>query len=392
MLVTTRMRFIGVGAIGASAALTSVLVGAPRRTTDVIVLGAALAFGYVIDLRPTDRLPVPVGFAVAVVLVRAASLSEFLLVIAATTILGVAVRSDLTGPKERVLAWAGVAAAGVGCGLVFHGVSETGGRENGAPTLLITLGTAAIFELVVFDVIGVCRGEKLAPWRARGADLAIVSSGVLMSVGYAGISNKGSLGLWGPALFSVPLLAAWYSFELGDRTRRTFRQTVEALGVAPELGKLAPPGHVEHVARLSVAIARQLGVGEGHVADLETAAWLHHLGAVSLEVPDAGQPLDPAEVSRAGSEMLRASRTLGEAGDIIAAELEPDLARGQGADDLALSMGQILRVASAYDELTQGDETRSSAALAELLASKAAGFDSGALTALEHVLQATPYP
>ncbi len=389
--MTTRTRLIGVGAIGAGAALTSVLVGAPQRTTDVIVLGAALVLGYMIDLRPIDRLPVPLAFAVVVVLVRAASLSEFLLVIAATTILGVAVRSDLTGRKERALAWASVSAAGVGCGLVFHGVSEIGGHANAAPTLLIALGAAAVFELVVLDVIGVCRGESLASWRARGADLAVVSSGVLMAVGYAGISNKGSLGLWGPALFSIPLLAAWYSFELGDRTRRTFRQTVEALGVAPELGELAPNGHVEHVARLSVAIARQLGVGEGHVADLETAAWLHHLGAVSLEAPDAGQPLDPAQVSRAGSEMLRASRALGDAGDIIAAELEPERARRQGADDLSLPMGQILRVASAYDELTQGDESRSSAALAELLASRAAGFDSGVLTALEHVLQTTPH-
>ena len=354
--VTTRIRCIGVGAIGACAALTSVLVGAPQRTTDVIVLGAALVFGYVIDLRPTDRLPVPIGFAVVVVLVRAASLSEFLLIIAATTGLGVAVRSDLTGPKERVLAWAGVAAAGVGCGLVFHGVSEIGGRADAAPTLLIALGSAAVFELVVFDIVGACRGEKVASWRARGADLAVVSSGVLMAVGYGGISKQGSLGLWAPALFSVPLLAAWYSFELGDRTRRTFRQTVEALGVAPELGQLAPLGHVERVACLSVAIARQLGLGEGHVADLETAAWLHHLGAVSLDDPDAGQSLDAAEVSRAGSEMLRASRALEGAGDIIAAELEPDRARSQGADELALAMGQILRVASAYDELTQGDE------------------------------------
>jgi hypothetical protein len=236
----------------------------------------------------------------------------------------------------------------------------------------------------VADVIGVLRGQKPAPLRARGADVALVSSGILMATGYAGISGKGNLGLWGPALFSIPLLAAWYSFELGDRTRRAFRQTVEALGVAPELGGLARTGHSERVAALAVAIGRSLGLGDGQVDDLATAAWLHHLGAVCLDEPEVGGSLDPMDVAQAGAEMLRASRALSQAGDIVASA--PGSVDIQ-ADDIAPTreLGQVLRIASAYDELTQGDNTRGSSALDEL--KRSPGYDKRVVGALENVLR-----
>ena len=76
---------------------------------------------------------------------------------------------------------------------------------------------------------------------------------------------------------------------------------MQALGVAPELVGLVRPGHVERVATLSVSLGNDLGLSEADVDDLETAAWLHHLGAVSLDEPATGGHPDAADVARAGA-------------------------------------------------------------------------------------------
>ena len=51
------------------------------------------------------------------------------------------------------------------------------------------------------------------------------------------------MGLWGPAVFTIPLLAAWYSYEHLEVIRRTYDQTIRALGAAPELGGMVRDGH-----------------------------------------------------------------------------------------------------------------------------------------------------
>ena len=384
-VMSLRIRLAGLGLVGICAALLSVLTDAPQRTTDVIVLGAALVAGYLIELRPAERMPLPIGFAVAVVLVRAAPLGEYTLVVTLAAFAGVLLRPDLHGLKPRALTWVDYAVSGVACGIVFHAASGVGSRADSTLPLLLALGAAALTEIFVSDTIGAMRGRKPAPFRARGADLALVSSGILMATGYAGISGKGSLGLWGPALFSIPLIAAWYSLELGDRTRRTFRQTVQALGVAPELGGMTPAGHVERVADLAVGVAQNIGINEGHLDDLETAAWLHHLGAVCLDEPEAGGSLDPTEVARAGAEMLRASRALSDAGDILAADPGFLGAQVGGSKAQAQELGQILRIASEYDELTDGDDRRASSAIDAL--TRSAEYDGQVVQALADVVR-----
>jgi hypothetical protein len=253
--------------------------------------------------------------------------------------------------------------------------------------VLGALAGAAITQILVADLVVLAQTHRVAPVHARGADVALVTSGMLMAVGYAGISGQGRLGLWGPLLFAIPLFAAWYSFELLGRTRRTFRQTVRALGVAPELGGLVRPGHVERVAALAVDLGRDLGLLEDEIEDLETAAWLHHLGAVSLDEPATGEQPDATEVARAGAEMLRSSHALASAGDVVAAE--PDLHRppGESPQQPAALMGQILKVASAYDELTEGDNSHAPWAVEALFTGPAYVYDGRVLAALERVLK-----
>ena len=121
--------------------------------------------------------------------------------------------------------------------------------------------------------------------RGRLAWLAIASSGMFMAIGYRGVDGDGRVGIWGPLLFSTPLLAAWYAFERLDSATRSYRQTIEALAMAPELGGMVPPGHAERVAELALAMGEQLGLSGADVRDLEMAALLHHLGQVTLDDP-----------------------------------------------------------------------------------------------------------
>ncbi len=207
-----------------------------------------------------------------------------------------------------------------------------------------------------------------------------------MAVGYDGIGGEGRLGLWGPFLFSIPLLAAWYSFELLASTRRSFQQTVRALGVAPELGGLVRSGHVERVAEVAVAMGRELDVSVSELEHLETAALLHHLGVVCLDEPDPGAPHDAAAVARSGAAMLRASEALAPAGDIVAAEHLLHRPPGsEGAAPSALA-GQVLKVASAFDELTEGRPEHAAWAIEALYTGPGYVYDGRVLGALERVL------
>jgi response regulator RpfG family c-di-GMP phosphodiesterase len=153
------------------------------------------------------------------------------------------------------------------------------------------------------------------------------------------------------------------------------------------LGGLVREGHADRVADLAVSMGRALVVSPADLEDLQTAALLHHLGAVCLDETEDGSPLDPEEVALAGATMLRASDVLAPAGDIVAAE--PLLHRPQGVKGqppAALS-GMILKVASAYDELTEGDDQHAAWAVEALYTGPGYVYDGRVLAALERVLE-----
>ncbi|MFO7589645.1 MAG: hypothetical protein R6X23_01935 [Acidimicrobiia bacterium] len=366
----------------------AILAGAGRSVTDLIVLAVALVIGELFELRPLRRAPLPISFAVVVVLTRAADPRDFAICVAVACVVAVLLRPAPAPVLAKGLLllerFTEVAIAGV----TYHVVLDATREQSTEASVLLALAGASVSMVIVADLVTLVRSRRIAPLTARGADLALVTSGMLMAVGYAGIGRDGRLGLWGPLLFSIPLLAAWYSFELLASTRRNFRQTVEALGVAPELGGLVREGHVERVAALAVAIGRDLHLSESEVEHLETAALLHHLGAVCLDAPADGEVLDATAIATVGAEMLRTSDILAPAGDIVAAA--PLLHRvpgvpGQQKDALA---GQILKVASAFDELTEGQPEHAAWALEALYTGPLYVYDGRVVGALERVLDA----
>jgi hypothetical protein len=376
-----------VGALGAVLAIGAALFGCAAVISDLIILGTALVVGELFELRPANRAPLPLSFAVVVVLVRAADVEQFVAIVVAGFLVATIIRSEPRGLLGRSLLYFERLAEALAAGAVYHAVIDTSSGPDTRAVVLGALAAAAIVEILVADAVTFVRERRIAPFRARGADLALVTSGMLMAVGYGGIDGEGRLGLWGPLLFCIPLIAAWYSFELLASTRRSFRQTVRALGEAPELGGLVRAGHVDHVAELAVAMGEELDLPETDVAHLETAALLHHLGAVCLDEPDGEEPLDAGAVAEAGAVMLRGSEALAPAGDIVAAE--PSLHRTPGitsAPPSALA-GQILKVASAFDELTEGDPAHAAWALEALYTGPLYVYDGRVVGALERVLE-----
>jgi len=200
---------------------------------------------------------------------------------------------------------------------------------------------------------------------------------MLMAIGYRGVDGHGQVGLWGPLLFSTPLLAAWYAFERLASATRAYRQTIEALAMAPEFGGIVPPGHSQRVAALSSAMAGVLGVSPKDTSDLEMAALLHHLGQVTIDEPEDAHAIPPSQVANVTSAMLREIKPLAGAGDIVAGDADDPRRR------LAV---QVLRVASDYDDLTARDSNEADVAIETLRSAPGYVYDDKVLAALERVV------
>ncbi|MBM3659080.1 MAG: hypothetical protein FJW95_06195 [Actinobacteria bacterium] len=384
MSIRTKVAALALAA--AVVALAVEVAGGDPQVATLAVLAAGVAIGELVVLHPQGRAALPLSFAVFTVLVRAGSPVQVVVVVVAAELVASVLRAGPISVRTRAVLFAERCAEAFAAGAVYNLVTTLGRNREELGVVVLALTLAAIAPVVVADLVAYARHREIAPFRARSADLAIVTSGILMAVGYDGIDGDGRLGLWGPILFSIPLIAAWYSFELLASTRRSFEQTVQALAAAPELGGLVREGHADRVAELADSMGRVLDLSSSDLERLRTAALLHHLGAVCLDEPDEGFTLDPVEVAMAGANMLRASEVLAPAGDVVAAE--PLLHRPPGVADPppAALPGMILKVASAYDELTEGDDAHASWAVEALYTGPGYVYDGRVLGALERVL------
>jgi hypothetical protein len=348
---------------------------APDSDADVLCfLGAGIVLGELLVLRLEDGSALPLSYAVLMVLASSFAFGEYALTVFAAELLalliivaGRAVRWRLATLLERLAVAAATFAA-------YRAAWNAVDQRETVAAILAALAAAAAAQLVTDVVVRkVLRlGASFTP-RARLAWLAIASSGMLMAIGYRGVDGQGRVGIWGPLLFSTPLLAAWYAFERLDSATRSYRQTIEALAMAPELGGMVPAGHAERVAALALAMGEHVGLSAQDVNDLEMAALLHHLGQVTLDEPSETQ----GEVAAVTGAMLHEIRPLTAAGDIVAGDTDDPRRR------IAV---QMLRIASEYDDLTVRDHIPGDLALESLRSAPGYVYDAKVLSALERVL------
>jgi hypothetical protein len=372
-------------AIGTAVIVLAVQLAEPESTWIALVLiGGAIAAGELIELRPPMRTALPISFAFMVVLAQRATVADAVLVLGVAETAALIVRTEPASIGARFMVFLERMAEGMAAVLVYHATADALGSTSRGRELF-ALGVSAVAPVAVAEVARMIRERRFTiPTYGRLADLGLVTSATLMAISDQGVEGKGGMGLWGPVVFTIPLLAAWYSYEHLDTIRRTYDQTIRALGAAPEMGGLVREGHAERVAALTVAIAGERGFSRHELTQLETAALLHHLGQVCLDEPDDGRRPEALAIAEAGATILRSTELLAPAGDIIASEWMPY--RANASSRPSVMSGQILKVASAFDELSEGRPERAALALEALYSAPGYLYDGAVLNSLELVL------
>jgi putative nucleotidyltransferase with HDIG domain len=199
-------------------------------------------------------------------------------------------------------------------------------------------------------------------WTLSVSNIAIglvsqVPLGWLMSE----VANK--VGLWAAMLFMVPLLLARYSFSRYTETRDLFYGTVQALSQAIDAKDGFTRGHADRVSRIAGAIARELGIAEREIEQIELAGLLHDIGKIGVEDRILMKPTrldsDEQELMRRhpiyGASILEPSAALRPLVPIVLAHHENYDGTGypQGLKGEEIPIGsRILLVADTYEAMT----------------------------------------
>jgi len=171
------------------------------------------------------------------------------------------------------------------------------------------------------------------------------------------------VGLWATLLFMVPLLLARYSFTKYAETRALFFGTVSALSQAIDAKDGFTRGHADRVSRIAGAIAREMGLSERNIEEIELAGMLHDIGKIGVEDQILMKParLDPHEQELMrrhpiyGATILKPSESLRPLVPLVLHHHEnydgsgyPD---GRKGEDIPLG-SRIIIVADAYEAMT----------------------------------------
>jgi putative nucleotidyltransferase with HDIG domain len=284
----------------------------------------------------------------------------------------------------------------VGAGAVYRLVHEAAATAAlfDTPAMSATSGLAAVLAAVLAFEAGVeaIRGAGRIGVRAWAGGLrataplqvAITSVGALLALSYP-------LGTLALPLFVAPLAATQFAFRQFASIRKTYVQTISALARVPEMAGYTNPGHSRLVAKLSMEIARELGLPEGEIAEIEYAALLHDIGRVALPDPedrneDSTYRLELAVV---GAGIVEETGYFPRVAQMIRDQNEPYRRRGEDVNR-ELAMGtKIIKVASAYDDLTRpaGVGRTPWDAIEKLHIGMAYDYDPAVIQALTRVLE-----
>ena len=296
-----------------------------------------------------------------------------------------------------------------------YAYSSAGGRfgefqlQRDLGPLLICGGTYFIVNsAIVSMVIGLSSGPS--PWRAWQRNfqygllhhLSFIALGTLVAVAYFGV------GAWGIVLFAIPFLVARQAFGLYVEIRSDLKDFVRAL--TEVLDEIDPytRHHSQRVAEYAVRIARDVGLPEHRVEEIEYAALMHDLGKIS---PDHQRILQkPGGLSQeelrtlrghpsAGAQIVARVRALHASAMIVRCHHEQPDGRGYpyGLHAADVPIGaRILKVADAFDAMTSDRPYRDAltvdAALREIERGAGTQFDDRVVESLSRQLRAGRFP
>jgi hypothetical protein len=185
---------------------------------------------------------------------------------------------------------------------------------------------------------------------AAGLATALVASGALIALAELAI------GVAALPLFLFPLVLTYFAVQRYATIRMTYRQTIGALSSLTELAGYTGTQHAQRVTDTSVAVGRDLGMGQRELTDLEYAALLHDLGQIALREPIPqgatvmAAPADQQRIAHDGAEIVRSTGVLDNVATILEAQTTPYRQVREFGQELPMA-SRIIKVANAYDDL-----------------------------------------
>lgn len=196
------------------------------------------------------------------------------------------------------------------------------------------------------------------------------------------------LGPVGLVLFLVPLGVLQTAVSRQRTIRAAQRQTLFALARLTDQAGLTARGHAYRVATLAVPVAREVGVPDPDLADVEAVALLHDVGQVGLRRPVPGgatvevSARDQRRIAGTGAAILARTAQLSRLAATVADVGLPHHRAVVRGDVPPAAL--VVRVVSAYDDLVHqsGGSGEPADALARLLRSTPHEYDPDVVQAL----------
>lgn len=326
-------------------------------------------------------------------------LGPLLLALMATVVVGVVRRQWQSLPADVLRSVLTVVVVGffsrvplpTGRTLHEHAMGEPGPQRGLVAILLLLIALLAVATPIVVRTVTAgprehapLRSLVVADLRRHGLlALATATTGVVTALAVKPLGPVSFL------LFLVPMTVLLPAVTRQRQIRAAQRQTLFALSRLTDQAGLTAPGHATRVARLAVPVAREVGIEDGELLDVETAALLHDVGQVGLSRPIPGgatteiSALDQRRVAATSAAILARTADLSRLAPVVADVGIPHH-RAAARGDVAMS-SRVVRVVSAYDDLTSTVDPRT--ALERLLRSTPHDYDPLVVTALVRHLE-----
>lgn len=350
-------------AVAIAAVIGAVCVVAATRGWDgMAVAGAGVLMGLAlaVDVELPQGGTVPMGHAVVIAAAFKLEPRSFVVAgLVCLVVLGIMLDPHRgAASRNRLIAASAAVASAAAAAVLFRPlVPSTSDPASGRWSLLAILGTGAVYLAVDFFVASSSAERRATVWRQA----APVYVSLLCSAAVLGMASGWML------LFAVlPVLMTQYSFQRYSAARRTYEQTIQALGIVPELAGHVALGHGERSSVYAAAIAAGMDLPPAICEHVRTAARLHHIGHVSVPDCEESHPeVEDALVAMSSARILRESGFLAEIADLVEGLRHP-----QGTDDDPATAA--LRLAITFDDLVGEDAARAGGALA-ILAGRSTG-------------------
>lgn len=345
-LLAPTLAFAAIGVVGLATGLPPATVA--RLGGLAVVVGGSLLLGVPVPWGGV----LPIGYALLIALAQPLSKPEYAVVVA-LALLAVAPwlarREGLERAGRHLAHWGSSAAAGlVATKIMARFLPVIGslglGPRNSLRILAQLVAGGAAF--VACDLGARRLSGRDQHLRARAAWPVYAS--LMCAAALVGLAAR--QGIWMAAIAATPLVMVRFSFERYADARRTYRQTITALSIVPEVAGLSQLGHAERTATYAEGLARLLNFSPDVADRVVTAARLHHIGSLSVEDPDADVLLASWALARQGGDILRETGFLAPVGDLVEQAARGSHGVGQEA--------AVVRIASHFDDLVGNDPGR----------------------------------